>query len=968
MKTNRYPGVKPFSSEEQAIFFGRDRDIADLCDLVRVEKTCVLFGKSGYGKSSLLQAGVLPRLAPVFQPIEVRFGEYIAGQSLHPLENLRTAISKRGQAKPEMAFVEALPVSLWTHFKKYSGPDSPGYLLVFDQFEEFFSYPPEQQRAFREQLAELLNDEMPENLREAARELPREQRRLLALAPDLRLLLALRSDRLHELDRMKDYLPTLLHKRYELRALSQEQARQAIVGPAILPITNTPVTNPPITTTPITTPHFSSPPFEYTEAALRRILADLTRSNTLQHTGVEAFQLQILCNNIESRVTEGLIPDRDANGLPDVDVSDLPDFAEVFGQYYERRLAQLSMDEQTVARRVIEDGLVRLDPNTGEGRRLSVDGDALLQQFGHQGLTTTLLRALEGTFLLRREPNTLGGYNYELSHDTLLAPITAAAKQRRQREAEELLRLEAEANERALVEERRKLAQARKRTALALALALLAVLASVFAFLKTQEAERAQKEALLQADNARKEKTEAEKQRGLAVISKNAADSSALIALDKTRLAEDALRRADDNLKLAKKEEAKAKALLTQVEQEKNATEVQRQNAEESFLLAEEKTKEAELKAEEARIALEKQKEALANVVLIRLKDADALIYHLDYEGALQKIKSAVALNVAPEAVARSLFEIAFFYYETGQTERADSLAVDIAGLLASSEGVTSSHPLTTAGLKDWKTYKKLSNLPIFRPELDTLLARYYGTLAPIPGGIDTIGSEHKNGLIITVSPFQLATTETTWWQYSLFCTATGYPPPKKPGWGSDGDNPVVNVSWYDAVLYCNWRSARAGLQPAYTIQDSLGRTQDDGWEVRFDSLANGFRLPKEAEWEFAARAGQNTRYAGSEDLTEVGWFGENSGSRTHPVAQKKPNELGLYDMNGNVWEWCCDGYGDYPKGPVKDYQGPLSGSSRTPRGGSWGDDAANARVVSRLSFDPYHRFNSFGFRLARAR
>jgi formylglycine-generating enzyme required for sulfatase activity len=538
-------------------------------------------------------------------------------------------------------------------------------------------------------------------------------------------------------------------------------------------------------------------------------------------------------------------------------------------------------------------------------------------QFGHQGLTTTLLRALEGTFLLRREPNTLGGYNYELSHDTLLAPITAAAKQRRQREEEERLRLEAEANERALVEERRKLAQARKRTALALA--LLAVLASVFAFLKTQEAERAQKEALLQADNARKEKTEAEKQRGLAVISKNAADSSALIALDKTRLA--------------------------QV-----------------------KTKEAELKAEEARIALEKQKEALANVVLLTLKDADALIYHLDYEGALQKIKSAVALRVAPEAVARSLFEIAFFYYETGQTERADSLAVDIAGLLASSEGVTSSHPLTTAGSTDWKTYKKLSNLPIFRPELDTLLARYYGTLAPIPGGTDTIGNEDEGSLIVTVSPFQLATTETTWWQYLLFCTATGYPPPEKPGWGSDGDNPVVNVSWYDAVLYCNWRSARAGLQPAYTIQDSLGRTQDDGWEVQFDSLSNGFRLPKDAEWEYAARAGQNTRYAGSEDLAKVAWYGENSGSRTHPVAQKKINDFGLYDMSGNVWEWCYDWYGDYPEGPVKDYQGTLSGPGRTRRGAAWDDGGGNARVDSRSSDGPIFRLDYFGFRLARAR
>jgi formylglycine-generating enzyme required for sulfatase activity len=178
----------------------------------------------------------------------------------------------------------------------------------------------------------------------------------------------------------------------------------------------------------------------------------------------------------------------------------------------------------------------------------------------------------------------------------------------------------------------------------------------------------------------------------------------------------------------------------------------------------------------------------------------------------------------------------------------------------------------------------------------------------------------------------------------------------------------VVNVSWYDAVLYCNWRSARAGLQPAYTSQDSVGRTQDDGWEVQFDSLSNGFRLPKEAEWEYAARAGQNTRYAGSEDLTEVGWYSENSGSRTHPVAQKKPNGLGLYDMSGNVLEWCYDSDGRYPEGPVKDYQGPLSGSDRTHRGGSWHDGAGYARVVSRDLSNPFSRYDIDGFRLARAR
>ncbi len=118
-RIHRYPGVKPFESGEKALFFGRDRDIADLCDLVRVEKTCVLFGKSGYGKSSLLQAGVLPRLASEFQPVEVRFGEHIEGQSLAPLDNLRLAIAQRSRSNRDLDFAAALPDSLWLHAKRH---------------------------------------------------------------------------------------------------------------------------------------------------------------------------------------------------------------------------------------------------------------------------------------------------------------------------------------------------------------------------------------------------------------------------------------------------------------------------------------------------------------------------------------------------------------------------------------------------------------------------------------------------------------------------------------------------------------------------------------------------------------------------------------------------------------------------------------------------------------------------------
>ncbi len=447
MKVYRYPGVRPFEAADKALFFGRDRDIADLYEMIRAERLVVLFGKSGYGKSSLLNAGVLPRLRTVMTPVEVRLGEYLPEQSLPPVETVQRKAPLPVKINSEAAFLTDLPPSLWTHFKQLDSAGKGAHLLVFDQFEEFFSYPPEQQRAFRDQLADLLSGEMPEYLREAARSLDREQRRLLSAPMDIRVIFAIRSDRLHELDRLKDRLPAILHKRYELKALSREQAREAIIGPAALTEPRPDLRKGSIITPTEDEWEFASPAFEYREDALEKILTDLAASNTSQQTGVEAFQLQILCDSIENKVTEGGVPDRDGNGLPDVAAEDLPDFNEVFSRYYERRLSQLPEAERTAARLVIEDGLVRYDPLTGEGRRLSVDGQALLKDYEGIGLHAELLRELENTFLVRREPNTLGGHNYELSHDTLLKPVVES-KKKRMAEEEEQKRLAAAAAER----------------------------------------------------------------------------------------------------------------------------------------------------------------------------------------------------------------------------------------------------------------------------------------------------------------------------------------------------------------------------------------------------------------------------------------------------------------------------------------------------------------------------------------
>lgn len=164
----------------------------------------------------------------------------------------------------------------------------------------------------------------------------------------------------------------------------------------------------------------------------------------------------------------------------------------------------------------------------------------------------------------------------------------------------------------------------------------------------------------------------------------------------------------------------------------------------------------------------------------------------------------------------------------------------------------------------------------------------------------------------------------------------------KNPSVFKGENNPVENVSWYDAVEFCNLLSKKIGYEPVYTI---------NGSSVTWNENANGFRLSTVEEWQYAARGGQNYRYSGSDNLDEVGWYEDNSGVKTHPVAQKKPNGYGLYDMSGNVFEWCWDSYG----------------GNYYFCGGSWGHNAYNCKVGIKNCFFADYRGNYFGFRVVRS-
>lgn len=217
-----------------------------------------------------------------------------------------------------------------------------------------------------------------------------------------------------------------------------------------------------------------------------------------------------------------------------------------------------------------------------------------------------------------------------------------------------------------------------------------------------------------------------------------------------------------------------------------------------------------------------------------------------------------------------------------------------------------------------------------------------------VEGGTFTMGGDSfPNSLPfhnVTVSSFYIAKYEVTVGQYKAFCTATNRSMPNSgTKWGWVDDHPMHSVTYTEALSYCRWLSQISGKQ---------------------------YRLPTEAEWEYAARGRNNSNgfsYAGSNEIAEVAWYGSNSGDQVQVVGSKRANELGLYDMTGNVWEWCSDWYDAnyYASSPLTNPNGPTSSDKRILRGGSYFDSTPiYCTVFFRNYFAPESRYSNFGFRV----
>jgi len=245
-----------------------------------------------------------------------------------------------------------------------------------------------------------------------------------------------------------------------------------------------------------------------------------------------------------------------------------------------------------------------------------------------------------------------------------------------------------------------------------------------------------------------------------------------------------------------------------------------------------------------------------------------------------------------------------------------------------------------------------------------------------VEGGSFKMGDTWGDGLIderpvheVTIThDFYIGKYEVRFSEFDVFCEATGRIPPSDEGWGR-GDLPVMNITWWDAVEFCNWLSEREGLPQAYDddgrLLDATGKVTDKVERVP------GFRLPTEAEWEYAARGGNKSeghKYAGSDDVDEVAWYCENSGIKTHEVGKKAPNELGIHDMSGNIWEWCSDWYEEdyYRYSPNVNPYNAEGDYERVMRGGSVGLNETFARVSHRDCLEPSSAGNAVGFRICR--
>jgi hypothetical protein len=463
---NRYPGTQPFTAEQKDLFYGRKQETDDMMKLIRFQQMVVLYGKSGLGKSSLLNASIKPKVeaSNIAEVFAVRFNAWTEGADT-PLSKTASALLTFGRFETFRRLNALEPIAdgtLWYAAKvRQLATKKQRFLLVFDQFEELFTYPDAVIQEFKESLTELMRAGLPKRIEENIKNLDLSDDDLDTLyeTADIKVLFAIRSDRMHLLDKLSDVLPDILRHCYELKALVEADAREAVVKPAAM------------------SGDFDVPAFKYTEGALSDIVSFLKDEDGR----VEAIQLQTLCQAFERTIK--------TNGQS-ITAADTPTekLKDIIDHYYKTQIEDPRVTDTGIAHRLIEDELV-IETGDNKGVRVTLHELSILVKFAQKDKNETdernrlkhLLDALVNVHLLRREVGSRGGDTYELSHDRLIEPVlkskkvyVAEVEKQKAKEAHDRREAElAEAKEQAAIE--------RKRRRGATALAAFAVIALLFA-------------------------------------------------------------------------------------------------------------------------------------------------------------------------------------------------------------------------------------------------------------------------------------------------------------------------------------------------------------------------------------------------------------------------------------------------------------------------------------------------------
>ena len=542
MLKRRYPGVSPFTERQKNIFYGRDNDIKKLHKLISLRNQVLVYAKSGIGKTSLLNAGVLPKLEQKFNIIKIRFNAYDKQNFVSPTNKVISNIKNKFEETDKQTILHTIAQNndykktLWHYLKQYNllHKQDIEFILVFDQFEELFSYPNEQIKEFKEQLQQLINDNLPNTVKQFIAENPdiEEQTDILLDDLNIKTVFAIRSDKLSLINKLTDKLPDIQKTFYELAPLNTEQAKQAMVQPAK------------------DKSKFETLPFEFAQQALD------TTINTLSNNGeqdIETTQLQIICQSIENIAQEKASKTLKSEPVI-ITKNDLPDFKDIFLNFYENSVVTAldmaiksgnfhTTHKQAIIDKIrifIETQLIRNE------QRISLDKIICFDFVDGE-----ILKTLTDTHLLRAERNSTGGFSYELSHDTLIEPILISKKAREEKEAaEEKLRVkneelrikrEKEKEELRLkneelriekIENEKKRKRQRTIIAIVTVAAFVSILFGIFGFVNMQKAQKQAKNAKQQTEYAIEKEIEATN----ALIDMKTAQINKLITASKNQI------------------------------------------------------------------------------------------------------------------------------------------------------------------------------------------------------------------------------------------------------------------------------------------------------------------------------------------------------------------------------------------------------------------------------------------------